>query len=197
MDIGHVDRLLSQFTVFRAVRNEARNRNRLLPVVAGVQAKLPVKGAGKGIHIGKARAVGRVNDLDRAGLQLLGRLGEPVFADVLRGRQAQTVPEQPVGVPRGKQRRLSQIGQGDLFRVVPFNVVLHLLDGQYLLLHVPQLLTGIFYRFGRSFSRRFLLFCAVYRRPAACMTASTAATGSLPHVISVVSHPALSSRSRA
>ena len=50
---------------------------------------------------------------------------------------------------------------------------------------------------GFSFLIRGCRPVAQPRRPAACMTASTAATGSLPQVMSTSAQPALSSRSRA
>ena len=120
MNIGHVDVLLSQFAVFCAVRNEERDRHGVQLIFAGIHAELPVKRPGEGVHIGKSGIVRRVDDLNVPAAKLLCRLGEPVFADVLRGRQSQIIPEQSIGIPRGKQRRPREIGQTDFLRFVFF-----------------------------------------------------------------------------
>ena len=142
LNVGHVNVLLSQFTIFCTVRNEERDRNGIFHIVARIQPELPVKGPSEGIHIGKARVQCRVDDPGLPAPELPGRLGEAVLADVLRGRQPQTVPEQPVGIPRGKEGYPRQIREADLPRPVPLDVVLHPLDRQDLFFHMPQLLTG-------------------------------------------------------
>ena len=156
LDVGHVDVLLSQFTVFCAVRNEERDRDGVSHIIARMQPELPVKRPREGIHVGKARVIGRVDDPDPAAAELPGRLGEAVFADIFRRCQPQRRPEQPVGVPRGKQRRPRKIGQTDLLRFVLFDVVLHPLDREDLFLHTPQLLTRCMLPHRRNFLSTFL-----------------------------------------
>ena len=113
MNIGHVDILLSQFTIFCAVRNKEWNGDGIVHIVARIQPELSVKCPRESIHIGKPGIVGRVDDLDLSAAKQLCRLREPVFADIFRRRQSEAFSEQPVGIPRGEQRNTSQIGEAD------------------------------------------------------------------------------------
>ena len=136
LNIGHVNRLLSQFAIFCAVGNEKRDRHRLFQIFARMDSKLPVKRPCEGIHVGKARVERHIDDLRPSVAQLPRRLREAIFADVFRRRQPQIRPEQPVGIPRRKQRRARKIAQADFLRPVLFDVVLHPLDRENLLFHV-------------------------------------------------------------
>ena len=137
-----------------------RGSNGIFHIVARVQTELPVKCPREGVYIGKTGIHRRVDDFDISAAELFCRFCQPVFSDILSRCKTKAVTEQPIRIPRGKQRCLRKIGQADLLRFVLFYIVLHPLDSQNLLPHPSQLLTGILYRAKRIISRLSLPFCS-------------------------------------